>query len=436
MNNYLNKLSLFINNSPSVFHVIDNIEKELKENGFIELEENKEFNLQKNTNYFISRNGSSIIAFKIGENVDKTDDISFNISASHSDSPTFKVKPNSSLSSQLYSRLSVEGYGGMLCAPWFDRPLSVAGRVLVKDKNKLSIRLVNINRDLLIIPSLAIHFNRNANSNATYNFATDMQPLLSLNGEATIEEAIARELNINKENIISHDLFLYNRDLVRIWGYNNEFISAPKLDDLECAYTTLQGFLEGNNNNSINVYCCFDNEEVGSRTRQGADSSFLFDILRRIVFSLGGNEETYNKALGTSFLVSADNAHAVHPNHPEVSDGLNKVYMNKGIVIKFNASQSYTTDGISCGVFNEICSKVNVPTQFFTNRADLRGGGTLGNISCSHVSIMSVDIGLPQLAMHSSYETAGVEDIEHMIKAMKEYYSTSIKINKEEIILK
>ena len=426
------KLSDFINKSPSVFHVINNIEAELKAKGFIELVESNEFKLKKNTNYYVSRNGSSIIAFKIGDN---TNDISFNISASHSDSPTFKVKPNSSLSSQIYSRLSVEGYGGMLCAPWFDRPLSVAGRVLVSSGDKLEIKLVNIDRDLLIIPSLAIHFNRNANSNATYNFATDMQPLMSLNEDATIEEVIAHELNIKKEDIISHDLFLYNRDLAKVWGYNNEFISAPKIDDLECAFTTLQGFLQGSNPNSINVYCCFDNEEVGSRTRQGADSSFLFDVLRRIVFSLGGNEESLNKALGTSFLVSADNAHAVHPNHPEVSDGLNKVYMNKGIVIKFNASQSYTTDGISYGVFNQICKKVNVPTQLFTNRADLRGGGTLGNISCSHVSIMSVDIGLPQLAMHSSYETAGVEDVDHMINAMIEYYSTSIKINKDEILL-
>jgi aspartyl aminopeptidase len=263
-----------------------------------------------------------------------------------------------------------------------------------------------------------------------------MQPVLSLGTEGKIEDIIAKELNVNKEDIISHDLFLTNRQKGSIWGANNEFVSSSKLDDLECAYTSLQGFLEGKNSDNINVYCCFDNEEVGSTTRQGANSTFLEDILKRIVLGLNYNEDKLYKALSSSFMVSADNAHAVHPNHPEYSDALNSVYMNKGVVIKFNAAQSYTTDGLSCALFKEICAKANVPTQTFTNRADLRGGGTLGNISSTHVSLLSVDIGLAQLAMHSCYETAGVDDIKYMGEALKAFYSTSIRIDNDKILLK
>lgn len=422
----------FIDASPSCYHVINNIKEELLGNGFEELKESEGFKLERNKKYFTTRNGTSIIAFIIG---DVKDDFSFNICASHSDSPTFKVKPSSKLANGNYSKLSVEGYGGMLCAPWFDRPLSVAGRVIVKNNNKLEIKLFNADKDLLMIPNLPIHFNRTANSGYAYNMATDMQPVLALGGEATIEEIIAKELGVEKENIISHDIFLYNRQKGSIWGANKEFISDSQLDDLECAYTSLQGFLAGSNKDNINVYCCFDNEEVGSRTRQGADSSFLQDILKRITLGLGYDEDQLLKALGSSFLVSADNAHAVHPNHPEIFDALNSTFMNKGVVIKFNAAQSYTTDGLSSALFKEICAKAKVPTQTFTNRADLRGGGTLGNISSAHVSILSVDIGLAQLAMHSCYETAGVDDIKYMAEALKEFYSTSIRIEPDSITL-
>jgi aspartyl aminopeptidase len=432
MKNQTKDLIKFIDNSPSAYHAIANIVEELKSNNFVELQESNSFIIERNKNYFTTRNGTSVIAFKVG---DVKDDFSFNICASHSDSPSFKVKPTSKLANGNYSKLSVEGYGGMLCAPWFDRPLSVAGRVIVKSENGLDIKLLNIDKDILIIPNLAIHFNRNANTGYAYNMATDMQPLLALGGDATIEEIIAKELKINKDDIISHDLFLYNRQKGTIWGANNEFVSSSQLDDLECAYSTLEGFLQGSNPANINVYCCFDNEEVGSRTRQGADSSFLQDVLKRITLSLGYNEDTLHKALGSSFMVSADNAHAVHPNHPEVSDALNQVFMNQGIVVKFNAAQSYTTDGLSCALFKEICKKANVPVQVFTNRADLRGGGTLGNISASHISILSVDIGLAQLAMHSCYETAGVKDVQYMVDALKEFYSTSIRIKNDSIKL-
>jgi aspartyl aminopeptidase len=423
----------FIDESPSCYHVINNLAEELRNAGFVEIKEVQDFKVERNKKYFTTRNGTSIIAFDIG-NV--KDDFSFNIVASHSDSPSFKVKPSSALVNQSYSKLSVEGYGGMLCAPWFDRPLSVAGRVILRSKEGLDIKLFNVDRDLLMIPNVAIHMNRQANSGYAYNFATDMQPVLSLGNEGKIEDIIAKELKVNKEDIISHDLFLTNRQKGSIWGANNEFVSSSKLDDLECAYTSLQGFLEGKNSDNINVYCCFDNEEVGSTTRQGANSTFLEDILKRIVLGLNYNEDKLYKALSSSFMVSADNAHAVHPNHPEYSDALNSVYMNKGVVIKFNAAQSYTTDGLSCALFKEICAKANVPTQTFTNRADLRGGGTLGNISSTHVSLLSVDIGLAQLAMHSCYETAGVDDIKYMGEALKAFYSTSIRIDNDKILLK
>lgn len=433
MSNSVKNLITFIDNSPSCFHAIENIKKELINNNYQEFDEFNINKITKNTKCFFIRNGSSIIALDIG---DIKDDFSFNICASHSDSPSFKVKAKSLLGNKNYSKLSVEPYGGMLCAPWFDRPLSVAGRVVIKNNDSLEIKLLNIDKDILMIPNIAIHFNRQANSGYAYNMATDMQPVLSLDENIDINDLIAKNLNVKKDDIVSHDLFLYNRQKGVVWGANNEFVSDSQLDDLECAYSTLKGFLGGSNKSNINVYCCFDNEEVGSRTRQGADSTFLNDILKRVTLALGYTENDYLRAISSSIMVSADNAHAVHPNHPELSDQLNQVFMNKGIVVKFNAAQSYTTDGLSYGIFNEICKKANVPTQTFTNRADLRGGGTLGNISASHVSLLSVDIGLAQLAMHSCYETAGVKDIDYMIDALKEFYSTSIRIKQNEVILK
>lgn len=433
MKSYINELMSFLNECPSSFHSVNAISKILLDNGFTKLIESESFKINKNGKYFITRNGTSIIAFKVGDFHEN--DYSFNIAASHSDSPSFKVKPNANLIGDKALKISVEPYGGMLCSTWFDRPLSLAGRVMVSTENGLINRLINFDQDLLMLPSVAIHQNREANNGYKYNFAVDMNPLLSLDTSIKLEDLIAKELDVKVEDIVSHDLFLYVRDKAITWGLEKEFISSSHLDDLECAYTTLMGFIEADNNNSVNVYCCFDNEEVGSLTRQGAASTFLHDILRRINSSLGLNEDDYYKAISSSFMVSADNAHAVHPNHPEYADQLNKVYVNSGIVIKYNASQSYTSDGISSSYFKHICNKANVPFQLFTNRSDLRGGSTLGNISNGQVSLMSVDIGLPQYAMHSSYETAGTKDIEYMIRAIKHYYSSSIRINSDGDIL-
>lgn len=417
----------FIEKSRSSFHAIEAIKEELNKNDYNELLESKAWKLEKGKKYYVARNSSSIIAFNIGEDLDN---YSFNMTASHSDSPVFKVKENYEIEAgKNYIQLNTEKYGGMLHATWLDRPLSVAGRLVVKDGNQLITKLVDVDRDLALIPNMAIHMNRDANSGMKYNEQVDMLPLFGTveDGKGTFMSVIAKAANVEEKDIISHDLFLYNRMKPSIWGSNEEFISSAKLDDLQCAFSSLKAFTSSYNNKSINVYCCFDNEEVGSQTKQGAGSTFLIDTLSRINESLGKNKEDYHRAIASSFLLSADNAHAVHPNHPEKSDPTNKVYINQGIVIKYNANQRYTTDGVSAAVFKTICEKAGVPYQSYTNRSDIAGGGTLGNVATTHISIKMVDIGLAQLAMHSSYETAGIKDTEYMIKAICEFYNSHLE---------
>lgn len=421
----------FIKNSPSCFHVIASIKKILKREGFIELKESEVFDVTLNGKYYVTRNDSSIIAFKVGEQLDS---YSFNIVASHSDSPSFKVKPQMDFNTPEYHKLNVEAYGGMLCATWFDRPLSIAGRVMYKQDNKIISKLVNFDKNLLSIPSVAIHFNRTANDNATYSLAVDMFPTMG-EDKTSFKAYLASENGLDEQNILNYDLFLYNRQEGYFWGKDDEYISSCKLDDLQCAYTTLMGFVKSNNSHNVSVYCCFDNEEVGSTTRQGANSTFLEDVLNRISIALNKSTAEHYQALAKSFMVSADNAHAVHPNHPELTDQLNKVSINKGIVIKFNAAQSYTSDSYSAAIFTSICKNVDVPYQIFTNKSGIRGGGTLGNISATHVSVPSVDIGLAQLAMHSANETSGTLDNEYMVKAIKEFYDSYLSFDENKDIV-
>ena len=437
MQNAVSKnLLSFIKNSPSPFHAVASIVKILKREGFEELIENNPFSLKLGGKYYVVRNETSIIAFKLPRTLDN---YSFNIVASHCDSPCFKVKPIADFPTNGYSRLNVEGYGGMLCATWFDRPLSIAGRLIVSDNDRLESKLVSFDKNLASICSLPIHFNREANDGYKYNMSVDMFPTIS-EEKISFKDLLKKEFEVDGE-ILNYDLFLYNRQDGYFWGQSDEFISSAKLDDLQCAYTTLLGFIKAFNNPNVSVYCCFDNEEVGSLTRQGANSTFLEDVLERITLSLCVDKEKHHQALAKSFMVSADNAHAVSPNHPELTDQYNNVYMNKGIVIKFNAAQSYTSDSISSSIFMQICKKANVPYQIFTNKSGIRGGGTLGNISGSHVSVSSVDIGIAMLAMHSAMETSGTIDNEYMVKAIKEYYesfleienNTKIQIKKETI---
>lgn len=414
----------FIHKSPTCFHVVSNLKEVLIKEGFTELNEKEEWKL-KAGKYFVTRNDSSIISFKIP----KKDFRGFYMIASHSDSPSFKIKENPEMEAfGAYVKLNTEKYGGMLCAQWFDRPLSVAGRLVVRSKKEgYKTKLVNVDRDLLMLPSLAIHMNREANDGYKYNPQVDMIPVF---GDAASKDrfldVVALAAGVAKEDILSHDLFLYNRVAPTFWGAEEEFISSSRLDDQECVYTTFVGFLKSGDSNNVAVHCVFDNEEVGSGTKQGADSTFLKDTLVRINNGLGRNEQQYYTAVANSFMISADNAHAVHPNHGDKADPVNRPVMNKGIVIKYNANQKYTTDAVSAAFFKLICEKAQVPFQTFTNRSDIAGGSTLGNISTAQVSVNTVDIGLAQLAMHSPYESAGSQDPEYLVKASKVFYEYNV----------
>lgn len=421
----------FLDGSPVNYFAIKNASTTLVDNGFTELTENHIHTFEKGNKVFITRNNSSLVAISIGNNVSK-ENTSFHIIASHSDSPTFKIKPNPESTSGSYNKINVEPYGGMICSSWLDRPLGIAGRVLIKEDNKIVSKLLNIDEDVAMIPNLCIHFNRDINAGHNYNMAVDMQPFFAEGlKEKPFTSYIAERLDVKAENIINFDLSLVNREKATIWGLKGEYISSPRLDDLECVFTSLKAFIDSNNENTINVLYIADNEEVGSSSRQGADSDFLENTLVKVAKSLNMSELEFNKALAASFLVSADNAHAVHPNFPGTTDSGNCCYMNKGIAIKFNASQRYTTDAISSAIFQEICKSVNTPYQYFANRSDMRGGSTLGNILINHVSLLSVDVGLPQLAMHSAFETAGSEDVSYAYQAFKKFYESSFIFDKD-----
>ena len=415
------KLLDFIEKSPTAFQAVDEMQKRLTENGFEVLSEKEYWKLVPGGKYLVTRNNSALIAFCIPEKESRV----FHIMASHSDSPSFKIKENPEIKvDNSYVKLNVEKYGGMLMAPWFDRPLSVAGRVIIRRNDGLEEKLVDIKRDLVMIPNLAIHMNREANNGVSYNPQKDLLPLFAAeNTDRTLSELIAEQVGIKKEDIISHDLFLYNRMPGTVWGADREFVSSARLDDLQCAFASMEGLLRVQNHESIAVHCVMDNEEVGSGTKQGAASTFLKDTLLRINMGLGRTYEEYLMTLAGSFMVSADNAHALHPNYTDKTDSTNHPVLNKGIVIKFNANQKYCTDAVSAAIFKELCTKAGVPYQTFVNRSDIAGGSTLGNISNTQVPMNTVDIGLPQLAMHSPYETAGVKDTEYLVRAAEEFFA-------------
>lgn len=411
----------FIEKSPTSFHAVAAMEEILTKEGFTKLEEKESWKLTKGGRYFVTRNGSALIAFTLPE----AELTGFRIMASHSDSPSFKIKENPEMAvEERYVKLNVERYGGMLCAPWFDRPLSVAGRIAVEQQGEIVTKLVNVDRDLLMIPNLAIHMNREANEGYKYNAQKDMLPLYGdISQKGTFLELVAQAAGVKAGDILGHDLFLYNRQKGTVWGAKEEFVSVGRLDDLQCAFASLKGFLAGKKEAYGAVHCVLDNEEVGSETRQGAASTFLKDVLLRIHKGLGQGYEKYVRCVADSFMISADNAHGVHPNYGEKADPVNRPYLNGGIVIKYSANQKYCTDGYSAAVFKNICRKAGVPYQTFTNRSDILGGSTLGNISTTQVAVSAVDIGLPQLAMHSPYETGGVKDTWYLIQAAAQLFS-------------
>ena len=420
------ELFSFLDHSPNAFFAVRNMCDLLSGAGMTRLYEGTPWKLEAGKGYFVTRNDSAVIAFKIP----KLDYTGFQMMASHCDSPVFKIKTNAEISvDQRYVKLNVEKYGGMLCAPWLDRPLSVAGRVVVRTKDGIETRLVNVERDLMIIPNLAIHMDRQVNDGHKFNAQVDMLPLFCEKGEEkdAFLGLIAAEADVPAGDILDTDLFLYNRMPAVSLGLNGEFIASGRLDDLQCAFASLKGFLESAPADSVAVHCVFDNEEVGSGTKQGAASTFLKDTLHRINSAAGRTEEEYLMSIASSFLVSADNAHAVHPNFAEKTDPTNRPYLNKGIVIKYSANQKYTTDAVSGAIMRAICQEADVPYQTFANRSDMLGGSTLGNIAQSQVALNTVDIGLPQLAMHSPYETAGAKDTAYLIAAAKVLFSSSVE---------
>ena len=410
-------LMRFLDNSPSVYHAVENLVKELEEKGYTRLSESEKWELSAGGKYYLTRGGSAVLAFRVPQGTPR----GFMMSASHSDRPTFKVKENGELSGN-YTRLAVERYGGMLMSTWLDRPLSVAGRVLVETESGVQTKLINIDRDLMMIPNVAIHMNRQANDGYKWNPAVDLLPLMGgKEAKGKLEKLLEQAAG---GKILGHDLYLYVRQKASVWGVEEEYISSAALDDLECAWGCTRGFLAAEESESIPLLCVFDSEEVGSNSVQGAASMLLPDVLERICAAL---QLDVKQMLAQSFMVSADNAHAIHPNHPEYADPGNAPVLGGGVVIKFNASQRYTTDGVSAAIFRKVCAIAGVKAQTYCNRADIPGGSTLGHISLTHVSVPTVDIGLAQLAMHSSFETAAISDALALEAAMATYYGKSLR---------
>ena len=418
MEKKIGELRDFLDSAHSVYHAVAALSWMLEDDGYQLLSEAEQWVLYPGGKYYMTRGGSALMAFRIPEVVPR----GFMMSASHADRPSFKVKENGELTGS-YTRLATEKYGGMLMASWLDRPLSIAGRVLVEGQDGIESRLLDIDRDLMLIPNVAIHLNRKVNEGYAWNPAVDTLPLLGgKDAGGQLQSLLERETG---DKILSHDLYLYIRQKASVWGLNSEYISAAALDDLECVWCCTQGFLSAREAEAIPVLCVFDSEEVGSSSVQGAASTLLESVLGRICSAL---DLDLSRMLSNSFMLSADNAHALHPNHPELSDATNAPVLGGGVVLKFNANQRYTTDGVSAAVFRKICQKAGVPVQTYYNRADIPGGSTLGNISLAHVSVPTADIGLAQLAMHSCYETACVDDALQLVTAMETYYSCALDV--------
>ncbi len=418
----------FIRRSPTAFQAVCEVQTMLEEQGFIRIDEHDPIKLKPGSAYYLTRGGSALIAFKLPEQQPG----GFLVTASHSDSPAFKLKLNYELESGGLLKLDTERYGGMILSTWLDRPLSIAGRAVIRKNGSITTAPFDLDRDLAIIPNTAIHLNRTINEGYRYDPARDLFPLIGEVGDkGKLRAMIAETVGCEEKDLLSFDAYLYNRTQGTMLGPDGEFFASPRIDDLQCAYATLSGFLQANSPTHAMLYCLFDNEETGSTSRQGAASTFLKDVLTMIADSLSLSSVELNRLIASSMMLSADNGHALHPNRPELSDPINAPRLNGGVVIKFNANQKYTTDALSAALFSEICARAGVPVQTYANRSDLPGGSTLGNISTTQVAMPSVDIGLAQLAMHSAYETAGSADTRYMIRAVKEFYTTDLRICKD-----
>ena len=419
----------FIDSSHSSFHATKNVEEILIKEGFKKINLQDKWELEKEGKYFVTKNNSAIIGFVVGKGEIEED--GFKIVGAHTDAPTFRIKPNPEMTVEgKYLRLNTEVYGGPILNTWLDRPLSMAGRVSIKTENPLKPKelLLDIEKPIMIIPNLAIHMNRKVNEGVKLNTQTETLPLLS-NITDKFEKnnfllgLIAENLSVKVEDILDFELFLYGVEKGSLVGLNEEFISIGRLDDLAMVHAGLYGLVDSNVGNATNVLVCFDNEEVGSTTKQGAASPMLRTVLERIALAMGKDREDYYRALSNSFLISADQAHALHPNYPEKQDPTSRPVVNGGPAIKIAASQSYTTDSSSSAVYQGICKSIKVPVQKFVNRSDERGGSTIGPISSTQLDIPSVDIGNPILSMHSIRELGGVLDHYYVYKSFQEFYS-------------
>ncbi len=419
----------FLYKSPTAHHSVKTIKERLDLNGFNEVKESDKWNLQNDGKYYVIKNDSALIAFTIG-NGDVEED-GFKLIGAHTDSPGFRIKANPEMVSEgTYLKLNTEVYGGPILYTWFDRPLGIAGKVTLKGSSPLKpeVKLVNINKPLLIIPSLAIHMNRNVNEGLNINKQKDTLPLLSLindkfEKDGYLVKILAEELNASSSDILGFDLGLYEIEKGAVIGLNEEFISAGRLDDMWMVYAGIQGLIESKPNKSTKVMVCMDNEEIGSLTPQGANSALLLNILERITLALGKDREGLHRALANSLMISADLAHAVHPNVEEKHDPTNRPVLGKGPVLKTAASGSYSTDSYNAAIFEGLCNSAEVPYQKFFNRSDVRGGTTIGPITSSLLTIPVMDMGAPLLSMHSIRELAAVKDNEYTIKLFTQFYN-------------
>ena len=428
MKKFVENMLDFIYESPTQFNAVAVSAEILEKNGFEKLNPKENWKLEVGKKYYTTKNSSALVAFKV--NSDEIEKEGFRIIGSHTDSPGFRIKPNAEMEScGAYLKLNTEGYGGMILSTWLDRPLAMAGRVFLRGENpfKPVERIVNINKPVCIIPNLAIHMNRSINDGYKYNKQTDMLPLVGLINEQLEKEnymikLLASELDVEVEEIIDFDIFLYEYEKGCFTGANEEFISTGRLDNLSMYYSSVEALLDSDSKSGISIAVGFDNEEVGSSTKQGADSNMLLNILERICISLGRDRQQFFEAIENSFIISSDLAHAVHPNVNGMADPTNRPVMGKGPVIKVHAGQAYTSDGYSISVYKEICRECGVEYQEFVNKSDQRGGSTIGPISSTHIDIPSVDIGAPILSMHSIRELGCSEDFYNTYKTFVKFY--------------
>ena len=419
----------FLYDSPTAYHSVKTIKKTLDSNGFNEVKENEKWNLKENGKYYVIKNDSALIAFVVGN--DDIEENGFKLIGAHTDAPGFRIKSNPEMVSEgTYLKLNTEVYGGPILYTWFDRPLGIAGKVTLKGASPLKpeVRLVNINKPILIIPSLAIHMKRDVNEGFAVNKQKDTLPLLSLINEKFEKEnylvkLLASELKVNEEDILGFDLGLHEIEKGAIIGLNEELISAGRLDDMWMVFTGIKALINSKETKSTKVMVCIDNEEIGSLTAQGANSALLLNILERITLALGKDREGLHRALSNSLMISADLAHAVHPNAGEKHDPTNRPVLGQGPVLKTAASGSYSTDSYNAAIFEGLCKSANVPYQKFYNRSDVRGGTTIGPITSSLLTIPVMDMGAPLLSMHSIRELASVKDNEYTIKLFTEFYN-------------